>query len=209
MLRAPGRAAAHDRAPWPLACTASREARSYLPFWQTAPVIRGIARILRLLFRGRAQQQLPLSSSARNGRSAAPGGNPHGVPADAAASAAPGAKAASEKLAMQRLQGSIRSLLSSLVPADMNLDTVLDDLVEKWNPLIDPGPKEDLVRDVNALAQDFIQPIRRAFLAQPPDLSRITSLAEQLSASRSLAQIRNREPLVRYLQMYMLKTLLG
>jgi hypothetical protein len=89
------------------------------------------------------------------------------------------------------------------------VDRTLEQLVDRWNPLIDPGPKQDLVKDVNALARDFLRPIRRSLVAQPPDASRIASLAEQLAASRSLAQIGNREPLLRYLSLYMLQSLLN
>ena len=124
-------------------------------------------------------------------------------------SATDAAKAAAEKLALQRYQRNIRALISSLVPPERKLDAVLADLIEKWNPLLEPGPKQDLVRDVNALVHDFIRPIRRDFIARPPDLARVTLLAEQLSASRSLAKIGSRDPLVRYIQLYMLRALLG
>jgi hypothetical protein len=178
-----------------------REARSYLPFWQTTPVIRGIARLLRLLFRGlneegqrRAHDASP-RDRRESPRTTAPG---------------PGStRAAAEKLALQRYQNSIRALISSFVPPGKKLDAVLADLAEKWNPLLEPVSKQNLVRDVNALVQDFVRPIRRDFMAQPPDLARITSLAEELSASRSLAGIRNRAPLVLYIRLYMARTLLG
>jgi hypothetical protein len=185
-----------------------REARSYLPFWQTVPVIRGIARFLRLLFRDRPTR--PRLSPDRRG-SALVTASGTGSATDARGNGATkgGAKGAAEKLALQRYQKSIRALISSFVPPQEKLDDALDDLVEKWNPLLEPAPKQDLVRDVNALVQDFVRPIRRDFVARPPDLARITLLAEQLSASKSLAKIRNRDPLVRYIQLYMLRTLLG
>ena len=58
-----------------------REARSYLPFWQTAPVIRGIARFLRMLFRGRddaADRQA--RTAVRDRRAAPPGTAPYRDP---------------------------------------------------------------------------------------------------------------------------------
>ena len=178
-----------------------REARSYLPFWRTAPVIRGIARFLRMLFRGRDEARegaARLAQSEDRKR--------------AAAVSLPGpisARAAGERLALQRYQKSLRALISSFVPPETKVEAALADLAEKWNPLLEPASKESLVRDVNALVQDFVRPIRRDFMAHPPDLARITSLAEELSASRSLAGIRNREPLVQYIRLYMARTLLG
>jgi hypothetical protein len=44
---------------------------------------------------------------------------------------------------------------------------------------------------------------------KPPDLKRVKSLAARLSSSRSLWKIRNREPLLRYLELYVLRALLG
>ena len=99
--------------------------------------------------------------------------------------------------------------MTAILPAEGRVDVVLADLAEKWNTLLEPGPKQDLLRDVNALVQDFVRPIRRDFIAKPPDISRVTALAEQLAASRSLAKIGNRDPLVRYIRLYMLRTLLG
>lgn len=183
-----------------------REARSYLPFWQTTPVIRGIARFLKMLFRRRDEEEEGQTLSAPSRTRTATGVIQSST---ASAGASGSTKAEADRLALQRCQKSIRALLSTFISPKEKLDTVLADLVEKWNPLLEPAPKRDLVRDVNALVQDFVRPIRRDFITRPPDLARITSLAEQLSASRSLAKIRNREPLVRYIQLYMLRTLLG
>jgi hypothetical protein len=63
------------------------------------------------------------------------------------------------------------------------------------------------VEDVNALVRDFLRPVRRSFLVRPPDLRRIRALAEQLSASKSLSKIKKREPLLRYIELYMVRCL--
>jgi hypothetical protein len=63
------------------------------------------------------------------------------------------------------------------------------------------------VEDVNALVRDFVRPVRKSFLARPPDLKRIHALAEQLSVSKALTQIKKREPLLRYLELYMVRCL--
>ncbi len=52
-----------------------------------------------------------------------------------------------------------------------------------------------------------LRPVRRSFLAQPPDLKRIHALAEQLSTSKALAQIKKRDPLLRYIELYMIRCL--
>jgi hypothetical protein len=194
-----------------------REARSYLPFWQTMPVIRGLARFLRRLLRRREAEESGPPLYSRSGNSAlaySPGKIAVGAPQGAGSGSAPaadatGARAVVDKQVIQRYQKTIRDLMAVYVPAGKKTESVLADLIDKWNPLLEPGPKEDLVHDVNALVQDFVRPIRRNFILKPPDLKRVKSLAEQLSASKSLGKIRKREPLMRYLELYVLQTLLG
>ena len=189
-----------------------REARSYLPFWQSMPVIRGLARLLRRLFRRRASDAdgSALEAPSRDERGAAAARNAAGaLEARRAASPADGGRAAGDKMLLQHYQKSIRTLIAAYVPADTKMESVLADLVEKWNPLLEPSPKQDLVKDVNALVHDFVRPIRRDFIMKPPDLKRVQALAARLSASRSLEKIRKREPLLRYLELYILKALLG
>jgi hypothetical protein len=93
------------------------------------------------------------------------------------------------------------------VPAGRTIDGTLAELTEKWNPLLAADQKRNLVQDVNALVRDFLRPIRRSFLVRPPDLKRIHALAEQLSASKSLEKIKKKDPLKRYLELYMIRCL--
>lgn len=216
-----------------------RDARSYLPFWQTTPVIRSIVRFFRMLFRSREPEEHdelpPLSLTranepaqrtngmARRTNESAQRANGVGTRSPAArgkaagTARAPGAgtagsagtKSVTDRQALERFRKAIQALILHFVPAGASVEETLEGLIEKWNPLLEPGPKNDLVKDVNALVQDFIRPVRRSFLAQAPDLPRITSLAEQLSASKSLSGIRKREPLLRYLSLYMLQSLLS
>ena len=177
-----------------------RDARTYLPFWQTAPIISSIVRFFRQLFR-RSGQPMAAPAPSRSARTAA-------EPA-AAGTSMEEARAVAEKLASERMRRAVQALLSHYVPEEESVEHALEELVERWNPLLEPGPKRDLVRDVNALAQDLIHPIRRSFIMRPPDLDRIMVLAEQLASSRSLAMIKSREPLLRYLSIIMLRTLLS
>jgi hypothetical protein len=200
-----------------------REARSYLPFWRTAPVISSIARFLRRLFRPRtAEEQMPpyaprVAEMSVEALAAGPSSGARSAPSSAAAARLDGgvraessaARGLTEKQELERFRSALRALMARYVPSGASVERTLEELADRWNPLIDAGPKQDLVKDVNALARDFLRPIRRTLVAQPPDASRIASLAGQLAASRSLAQIGSREPLLRYLCIYMLQTLLN
>ncbi|MGA2765378.1 MAG: hypothetical protein ABSG17_18680 [Spirochaetia bacterium] len=112
-----------------------------------------------------------------------------------------------DKEDLLRYRKSVQLLISQYVPKGKSLDSILEDLAEKWNPLFDTQQKRDLVEDVNALVRDYIRPIKRNFFVKPPDTDRIHALAEQLSASKSLSKIKKKEALVRYFELYMVTCL--
>jgi hypothetical protein len=112
-----------------------------------------------------------------------------------------------DKEHLVRFKKSVQSLVPQYVPTGKSLDGLLDELAEKWNPLYDSQQRQNLVEDVNALVRDFIRPLRRSFLQNPPDTGRIRGLAEQLSGSKSLAKIAKKDPLLRYLELYVVRCL--
>lgn len=105
------------------------------------------------------------------------------------------------------LRRSIQSLVSQYVAEGKTIEATLADLAEKWNPLYATEEKKNLVEDINSLVRDFLRPIRRSFIDRPPDVKRIHSIAEQLSTSRSLAKIKKRDVLMRYIELYVVSCL--
>jgi hypothetical protein len=176
-----------------------KNARMYLPFWMTVPILSGILRMFRRMFAGRGrpkaeeEEALPaVRPEARIvARSAAANASPH----------------AANRENLLRYKRSISSLVSQYVPKGATIDATLSELAEKWNPLFAAAQKNNLVEDVNSLVRDFLRPVRRSFLMQPPDLKRIHALAEQLSTSKALAKIKKRDPLMRYIELYMIRCL--
>jgi hypothetical protein len=197
----------------------------YLPFWLTVPVLSGILRIFRRMFHRRGAstengtpgEPPPVRAESakvvRPATVAAPGaaavlGTLGGAGAGTAGAAGTtGAKAKSQRASLLKYQRSIQSLVSTYVPAGSTIDATLDQLAEKWNPLYAAAQKQNLVEDVNSLVRDFLRPVRRSFLIQPPDLKRVHALAEQLSSSKSLAKIKKRDVLMRYIELYMIRCL--
>jgi hypothetical protein len=102
---------------------------------------------------------------------------------------------------------SIASLRARVVPEGTSLPTALDELAEKWNPLYGEEQKANLVEDVNSLARDFLRSLRRGFLVNPPSLERVRELAKALAADKHLDKIRKKEPLERYLEIYLITCL--
>lgn len=191
-----------------------REARSYLPLWQVIPVLNVVVRLLRRLF-GAAKTARETDEAAGPGPGEAArtiGGADRARPArpdgtgrtDAPAAKTP-SPMAKESLASYRK--AIAGLKARAVPSGKSLPAALDDLAERWNPLYAEGPKANLVEDVNALARDFLRSLRRGFLVSPPTLERLRELAKQLASHKNLDQIRKKEPLERYLEIYFIKIL--
>ncbi|HTP58578.1 MAG TPA: hypothetical protein VMM82_06635, partial [Spirochaetia bacterium] len=179
-----------------------KDVRLFLPFWQTMPILSGIVRFFRRLGRRRKQTSEgapPPTASARVVL---------GEPApEMEEKAGAGPKEKGQKTNLLHYKRSIQALISHYVPMGKTIDVTLDELAEKWNPLYDPRAKKNLVEDVNALVRDFLRPIKRSFMVQPPDIKRIHALAEQLSTSKSLEKIKKREILKNYIELYMVRSL--
>jgi hypothetical protein len=178
-----------------------KDVRLFLPFWQTMPILSGIVRFFRRLGRRRTAdgETPPPATSARVVL---------GEPVLATEEKGVGsAKDKGQKTNLIQYKRSIQALISHYVPSGKTIDVTLEELAEKWNPLYDTRAKQNLVEDVNALVRDFLRPVRRSFLIQPPDIKRIHALAEQLSTSKSLEKIKKREVLKDYIELYMVRSL--
>ena len=88
-----------------------------------------------------------------------------------------------------------------------SLDDSMDELCEKWNPLYDPQAKADLVEDVNSLVRDFLRKLKRGFLVKPPNASRIQNMADTLANNHAFDDIKKRDSLKTYIELYMISIL--
>ncbi len=107
----------------------------------------------------------------------------------------------------QEFKRRIDELQQSYVGKDGNVDATLEELIERWNPLLDPVAKANLVEDVNSLVRDFLRRMKVGFRLIPPDRPRIQGFAEKLSQSDVFDQIRRKDALKTYLELYMLKVM--
>jgi hypothetical protein len=185
------------------------QARSRLPMWETMPVLSQIIAFFRRILSGKPRSVRPAKAAQ-----ARPSGRPAPQAAAPAAETAAGetrknagSPVSREREALVRYTRAIKGLKEHFAPAGRSMDALLDELSNKWNPLFADAQKRDLVEDVNALIRDFLRPVRRTFLVAPPDLARIRALAEQLSEAKSLEQIKKKEPLLRYIELYMVQCL--
>ena len=185
-----------------------KNARMYLPFWMTVPILSGIMKLFRRMFGGGGKPKVDDEESAAPGRPEAKiVARSAATAAAAPAASGPTSAHAAQRENLIRYKRSVLSLVAQYVPRGATIDSTLAQLSEKWNPLYAAAQKKNLVEDVNALVRDFLRPVRRSFFAAPPDLKRIHALAEQLSTSKALAQIKKRDPLMRYIELYMIRCL--
>jgi hypothetical protein len=180
-----------------------KNARMYLPFWMTIPVLSAILRLFRRMFagRGRAEESEEAQAQAAAGAAVVGDEETEGQPVEV------DEKKAQNRENLLRYKRSVSSLIAQYVPKGSTIDSTLSELADRWNPLYASAQKKNLVEDVNALVRDFLRPIRRSFIVRPPDPKRIHALAEQLSTSKSLAQIKKRDALLRYIELYMVRCL--
>jgi hypothetical protein len=207
------------------------DARLRLPFWQAVPVLRGIFAWLKRLLLGepspRKKRKAARKQQSRAGEAAAAtsgGGGAHGGRGDGELEGFAGAAVESTAVRFgdrpngarggEQAKGpspdvkrAAKRLQEEYVSPGGNVDTTLEELAERWNPLLDPVAQQNLVEDVNSLVRDFIRKRKTVFRSSPPTRGRIQQMAAQLAQNSALAEIKRKEPLRRYLELYMLRIL--
>jgi hypothetical protein len=210
--------------------TVLNEARTYIPLWKSIPVIGRLGVFLQRLFRQMGDKAsfikdpsevyARFSGGDREEKSeGAPAHHP-GVPDEGfrklpqkhpeTESSSPSTAAEGRKTKEARLQQyrkAVHDLKVAYVGEGGNLISDMKKLEEQWNPLYDEKAKANLVEDVNAMIRDFMRRLKRGFSISPPDRERIHELAKKVATSESLKEIKRKEPLMRYIELYMIEQL--
>ncbi len=213
-----------------------KDAELMLPFYLGTPAMRAITRFLRSLFSGKIRpsdrlEHDVLEESEASGpaqkagtrRSADAQGVEDAVDTDAppdgsrpagdspqGGTRAPGASDRTKPTAKgvsAAYRRQVREVVQEFISDASAIDRVLQELHDKWNPLIAEPAKSNLREDINSLVRDFLRKMRSGFRSSPPGADRIRKMAEELSNKDSFAQIRRKESLRRYIELYMLKLL--
>jgi len=168
------------------------DTRIMLPFWYTIPVISAIITFLHRPKRAKVKKHT--GKTVQN--------------ATAKEEAAPTGKAAKEKR-KEELREAAELIEKKLVPEGSDIETELTIHLDSWNRTLDSQAKNNLTEDVNSLIRDYIRRIIRTIKAQSFDLPRIEGLARTLADTPSLAKIPNRDALMGYIELYILKLVKG
>jgi hypothetical protein len=101
----------------------------------------------------------------------------------------------------------LQKIREQMLGKNTNMESRLNELAGKWIPLYDPSARRDLVEDVNSLIRDFLRSIKRTFKIRPPTIDQIRSLAADLAMNKNLKDIKRKESLRMYIEIYMIKVL--
>jgi len=185
-------------------------AKLRVPVWQRLRLFKAVYYFFERMFRGLKEALARVRSLRAQAReegrlAAAEGSAPAGAPEERPAESTTLRPASVRQLAAFRK--ALQELKLELVGPERTIPESLQELVEKWNPLYDPGARTNLVEDVNAMIRDFLRNLRRGLRASPPDAARIRALAQQVSENKAFERIKRKDLFVRYIEIYMLKLL--
>ena len=196
------------------------QAKVSLPMWMTTPVINRLIGQLRRLLAGGAPKSAKKSRKKGSASSAdvfSSGTNSSSSGTKLLGRQTPDSYSRGESGAGGEAGGSARAKLQALQDAmarlkvefvgDASLDDSMDELCEKWNPLYDPQAKADLVEDVNSLVRDFLRKLKRGFIVKPPNAARIRNMADTLANNHAFDDIKKRDALKTYIELYMISIL--
>jgi hypothetical protein len=194
------------------------DAKLLLPFWQAIPLLSKLVGLLKRIFVGRRDEPVTHTKAAAKKKSDgvattmrySPSGEPPSAepPESDAPAPAPGRSGDSRRAQVARFKEAVRQLQQTYVRPGSTPEKTLQDLIDRWNPLLDPVAKDNLVEDINSLSRDFLRRMKVSFRLVPPTRSRVEEWADRLSRNQAFSQIRRTDDLKEYLQLYML-TLLG
>ena len=208
--------------------TLLNDARLRLPFWLAIPGLRDLMVFLRRLFlaepsprkqrrqaKKREREQKRQEKTAGGTVSAGDGANGETAEYGEAAFEStavqfgerPAPRGSTNVVASPDVKRAARSLQEEYVRPGADVPATLDELAERWNPLLDPVAQQNLREDVNSLVRDFLRRRKTYFRSSPPTRARIQQMAAQLAQNSALSEIKRKEPLRRYLELYMLQIL--
>lgn len=194
-----------------------REVKTILPLWFTMPVLKQLFFFCRWLFaKGRQKRKQTLNSlweiikhefNRNVSNEYAELIAEHETTGDSLVQKPQTAELAKTKEKSQKYKHTLTQIKETLIGPNASIDTKLEELAEKWNPLFDPAAKADLIQDVNALIRDFLRSIKRTFKVKPPAIEQLRNLASDLAMNKNLKDIKRKESLRMYIELYMVKVL--
>jgi hypothetical protein len=166
------------------------DAKMSLPFWYSIPIIRSIVAFFSRL--GKKKKQNRQGSRKADG-----------IDFAETEAAADTARAHSRDFI-----NSVKDMESELVSGTSDINSYLKELQNQWDRLLDAKAQQNLVDDVNALVRDNLRQSLRVWKKQRITSVHLRDLAQGLVyGNPNLRAMANREALMLYMQVYMVKLL--
>ena len=161
------------------------DARLFLPFWYSIPIISSIIAFFKNLSGKRKAIKL----------SAAKGLNGEEYILD-------------EKDRAAEIRAAAEELEFDMVPAGYTMDSYLEELESRWSRLINRQARENLIEDVKSLVRDQLRrnlKIQKQFQLSQEVISQMAS--NTVTRTPPLAALNGRDSLILYAELYMIKLL--
>ncbi len=164
------------------------DARLQLPVWMLIPILRGLVRILRIMF----TSGTGMNAGAKNGNRKSPGSGHTGSDREAK---------------LKEFRKALAAMQQQYLAPEQTPEQRLKELSNSWNPLIDPEAQRNLVEDVNSLCRDRLRKMRVVKTLQVPDHERIREQAKLIAGDETFHRVRRRKEFETYLELYMITVL--
>lgn len=172
------------------------DAKIMLPFWYSMPIISWIAKLLLRPPKSKRNKTQKTKAELYREEEAAKRREDETTAMIAQNSTI------SKKVA---LRDAARDAEQSFVPASSTLNRELDSYEKIWNKRLGKETHNNLTEDVNSLIRDYIRKTIRTMKVEGFTKERIESLAESLMTAPGLQKIGERDALLMYIKLYMVK----
>lgn len=193
------------------------EAKSRIPVTYTTPILRGLYRFFLRLARGRKKTPVIAPQVKKAGSSVkimgAGGGSHRPSHKKAIASVSEGVRGGGSKQGTPKsnlvsFRQQVKKLEDHFIGGSSSVDRSLESLIDSWNHLIDEKARQHLVEDVNSAIRDYLRRFKGQLIANPPSVDDVQKMAIHLSQQPIFRDISRKDPFWRYIELYIVKTLL-
>ncbi len=191
------------------------DVRTRLPIWMTTPILSGIVLFLkRLVSKSKKDKKKKVRKRSRKAGKTTKEKQTAGAlssSAQGASSSGTGGKQGpgqSSKVKLTQFREHMGKLQEEYVESGRSVDRTLEGLIEKWNTLLDPQARKNLVEDVNSAIRDYIRRSKGTLIATPPDSDQLQRIAIRLAEQPIFSGIKRKEDFWRYIELYIIKQLI-
>lgn len=166
------------------------KAKVMVPFWYTMPVVSWIAR---LFFKSKNTKNASKSQDSRSEFTS------DDIPDEKSSKTG--------KIGSKRdvMAAAALNISRKFVPVGSTIDRELDSYHEMWNKMLTPDVRRQLTDDVNSLIRDYMRKVVKTISASTFNKERVESLAETLVNTPNMKKIGERDALLMYVQLYILR----